>query len=58
MLDDVLINTDPERIKLIHRVVYKAAERLQILLLSCHDVLFDGLGADYVVKMDKQRSGG
>ncbi len=55
VLDDVLINTDPERIKRIHRVLYRAAEKLQILLFSCHDVLFDELGADYVVKLAKQR---
>ena len=58
VLDDVLTNTDPERIKRIHRVLYKAAETLQIVLFSCHDVLFDGLGAEYVVKLGKQRFGG
>jgi DNA repair exonuclease SbcCD ATPase subunit len=55
VLDDVLINTDPERIKRIHRVLYRAADTLQILLFSCHDVLFDGLGAEYVVKLEKRR---
>jgi hypothetical protein len=55
VLDDVLINTDPERIRRIHRALYRAADKLQILLFSCHDVLFDGLGAEYVVKLEKQR---
>lgn len=57
VLDDVLINTDPERIKRIHRVLYRAADKLQILLFSCHDVLFDGLGAEFVVTLERQRQG-
>jgi DNA repair exonuclease SbcCD ATPase subunit len=57
ILDDVLINTDPDRIKRMHRVLYRAADKLQILLFSCHDVLFDGLGAEYVVTLKTQRQG-
>lgn len=57
VLDDVLVNTDPERIKRIHRVLFRAAGKLQILLFSCHDILFDGLGAEYVIYLDKQRQG-
>jgi DNA repair exonuclease SbcCD ATPase subunit len=55
ILDDVLINTDPERIKRLHRVLFRAADKLQVLLFSCHDVLFDGLGAERVVTLGKRR---
>jgi chromosome segregation ATPase len=55
ILDDVLINTDPERIKRLHRVLFRAADKLQVLLFSCHDVLFDGLGAERVVTLAKAR---
>ncbi|MGH8297253.1 MAG: hypothetical protein ACRETZ_17400, partial [Steroidobacteraceae bacterium] len=55
VLDDSLVNTDPERIRRIHRVLYRAAEKLQVLVMSCHDVLFDGLGADQVFKLNGAR---
>jgi DNA repair exonuclease SbcCD ATPase subunit len=55
ILDDVLINTDPERIRRMHRALFRASERLQIMVFSCHDVLFDGLGAEFVVKLDRGR---
>ena len=55
VLDDSLVNTDPERIRRIHRVLYRAAENLQVLVLSCHDVLFDGLGAEQVFKLSGAR---
>jgi hypothetical protein len=58
ILDDALINTDPDRIRGVHRALFRAAERLQIIVFSCHDVLFDGLGAEFVVKLEKQRYGG
>jgi uncharacterized protein YhaN len=46
VIDESLVNTDPERIRQIHRVIFRAADRLQVLLLSCHDVLYDRLGAE------------
>jgi DNA repair exonuclease SbcCD ATPase subunit len=55
ILDDALINTDPERIRRIHRALFRAADKLQVILFSCHDVLFDGLGAEFVVKLEKGR---
>ena len=55
VLDDSLVNTDPERIRRIHRVLFRAAERLQVLLLSCHEVLFDGLGAEEVYRLNGTR---
>lgn len=55
ILDDALINTDPERIRRVHRVLFRAADKLQVILFSCHDVLFDGLGAEFVAKLEKGR---
>ena len=55
VLDDSLVNTDPLRIRQIHRVLYRAADTLQVLVFSCHDVLFDGLGADQVFHLSGSR---
>ncbi len=55
VLDDSLVNTDPERIRQIHRVLFRAADKLQVLLFSCHDVLFDGLGAEQIFRLDGAR---
>ena len=55
ILDDALINTDPERIRRIQRLLFRAADNLQIILFSCHDVLFDGLGADFVRQLERRR---
>jgi hypothetical protein len=58
VLDDSLVNTDPQRLRQIHRVLFRAADRLQVLLLSCHDVLFDGLGAEQVFRLNGARRAG
>jgi uncharacterized protein YhaN len=55
ILDDALINTDPARIRSVHRALFRVADKLQIVVFSCHDVLFDRLGAEFVVKLEKQR---
>jgi energy-coupling factor transporter ATP-binding protein EcfA2 len=55
ILDDALINTDPERIRRIQRLLFRAADNLQIILFSCHDVLFDGLGAEFVRQLGRRR---
>ena len=55
VLDDSLVNTDPLRIRQIHRVLFRAADRLQLLVFSCHDVLFDGLGAEQVFRLSGSR---
>jgi len=55
ILDDALINTDPERIRRIQRMLFRAADNLQIILFSCHDVLFDGLGAEFVRQLGRRR---
>lgn len=45
VLDDCLVNTDPERQKDMLRILYRASKKQQILLFSCHDVAFERLGA-------------
>ena len=55
VLDDSLVNTDSERIRQIHRLLFRAADRLQVLVFSCHDVFFDGLGAQQVFRLNGVR---
>ncbi len=51
LLDDALVNTDPERIRQFQRVLFAASRRTQILLFTCHGPLFDAAGADRVVPL-------
>jgi uncharacterized protein YhaN len=51
VLDDVLVNTDAERIRRMHRVLFHAGRRMQILLFTCHGELFDGLGPDRLIEL-------
>jgi energy-coupling factor transporter ATP-binding protein EcfA2 len=46
ILDDVLVNTDAERIRRVQRLLFQAAKNMQILLFTCHGPLFDLLGPD------------
>ncbi len=45
VFDDALTNTDFRRIEQMHRILFKAAETLQILIFSCHPEAFEGIGA-------------
>ena len=58
ILDDSLVNSDPERIKLVHRVLDRASDKLQIIVFTCHEVLFDALGADYHQRLSATRTPG
>lgn len=44
ILDDALVNTDQERLGQMKRVLYDAANRHQILVLSCHPQAWQDLG--------------
>src|SRR5690606_25454249 len=44
ILDDVLVNTDPVRQDRILDVLDTQAERLQILILTCHPDRYRGIG--------------
>ncbi len=56
VLDDVLVNTDAERIQRVQRVLFQAARKMQILLFTCHGPLFDGLGADMRIELPPART--
>lgn len=56
LLDDALVNTDPVRIRAIHRVLDRASEKLQIIVFTCHDILFDALGAEATFTLAARRS--
>jgi hypothetical protein len=45
ILDDALVNTDQTRLERMHLVLHKAAEALQILVLTCRERDFLRLGA-------------
>ncbi len=45
VFDDALTNTDFRRIEQMHRILFKAAEKLQIFIFSCHPEAFEGIGA-------------
>ncbi|GGD13034.1 AAA family ATPase [Aureimonas glaciei] len=44
ILDDALVNTDEERLKRMHLVLQKAAEAMQIVVLTCRERDFRDLG--------------
>ncbi len=45
ILDDALVNTDESRLRRMHLVLQKAAETLQVLVLTCREPDFVRLGA-------------
>lgn len=57
LLDDALVNTDPLRMLRVHRVLDRASETLQVIVFTCHDVLFDALGAEAVFTLGSRRYG-
>jgi len=51
VLDDVLVNTDAERIRRMQRALYHAGRKMQILLFTCHGAMFDTLGPDTRIEL-------
>ncbi|WP_192843220.1 ATP-binding protein [Aureimonas sp. AU12] len=45
ILDDALVNTDEKRLERMHKVLQKAAEGLQIIILTCRERDFRDIGA-------------
>lgn len=45
VLDDPLVNADERRLERMHLVLHRAAQRHQILILTCRERDFTGLGA-------------
>lgn len=53
VFDDALVNTDPERLQRMQKVLYRVAQKqIQILLFSCHGAAFDGLGPDQAIDLN------
>ena len=46
ILDDALAFSDDQRVRLMFDVLSHAAQRLQIVVLTCREQLFEGLGAN------------
>jgi uncharacterized protein YhaN len=44
VLDDCLVNTDRTRLAEMVRILYRAARKHQIIVLSCHELDFERLG--------------
>lgn len=45
ILDDALVNTDETRLRAMHLVLQRASRNLQVLVLTCREADFLGLGA-------------
>ncbi len=52
ILDDALVNCDDTRFKRMANALRKAAENVQIIILTCHEARYDALGATRVRLMD------
>jgi len=48
ILDDALVNSDEKRLKRMHLVLRKAAENLQVLILTCRERDFLTIGGKLV----------
>jgi len=51
ILDDALVNTDSQRLETMLRLLGEAASVLQIIVFTCHDADFDGLGGHRVFRL-------
>jgi len=45
ILDDALVYSDPDRMERMFDILTHAARKAQIVILSCREALFQGLGA-------------
>lgn len=52
VLDDALVNCDDDRFRRMELALRRAAENLQILILTCHEIRYQSLGAKMVRLMD------
>jgi uncharacterized protein YhaN len=50
ILDDVLVNTDPVRQQRVLDLLQSAAQRLQILVLTCHPDRYRGIGTQAAIQ--------
>jgi uncharacterized protein YhaN len=57
VLDDCLVNTDRARLGEMLRILYRAAQKQQIIVFSCHDVDFERLGETRRIELPAGSSG-
>ena len=48
ILDDALVNSDDDRRDRMKAIIYQAAKRHQILLLTCHGREYRDIGGRYI----------
>ena len=48
VLDDPLVNSDPKRFKRMRHALHRAAENVQIIILTCHEDRYKTLGASMI----------
>ena len=56
ILDDPLVNSDDERFRLMSAALRKAAKKMQVLILTCHEQRYQSLGARMVPLQDCYRN--
>jgi DNA repair exonuclease SbcCD ATPase subunit len=56
VLDDPLVNTDPERLPRVLKLITEKSDRLQFVILSCHPERYVGLPGTVVCHMEKLQS--
>jgi DNA repair exonuclease SbcCD ATPase subunit len=56
VLDDPLVNTDPERLPRVLELIEEKSDRLQIVILSCHPERYVDLSGALVCHMEKLES--
>ncbi len=57
ILDDALVHTDRDRREAILQLLGRATRHLQILIFTCHDEGYDGLGAHRTYRLPGTRNG-
>ena len=48
ILDDALVNSDDERRERMKIILYQAAQRYQILVLTCHEKEYRNTGGKFI----------
>ena len=56
VLDDALAFSDDRRLEQMFNILHHAAQRLQIIVFTCRERLFENLGAARLQLVDAERS--
>src|SRR3546814_19198961 len=57
MLDDALVFADDDRFEVMLDILTEAAQRMQIIILSCRTSAYRGLDANRILRSDERRVG-